>query len=84
LRLDCEVAESDRVLYTYGVDELVKEAVIVHHGSNVEGSVGWYVESWAACDPAEFPDSVIDLYGLQIWADAAGRRVLDRHRLPPG
>jgi hypothetical protein len=63
------------VLYTYEVDTLVKEAVIVHRGRNTAGSVGWYVESWAACDPAEFPDSVDAFHGLQIWTDARGRRV---------
>jgi hypothetical protein len=67
--------EGDRVLYTYEVDNLVKEAVIVHRGRAVDGNVGWYVESWAACDPAEFPDSVTDFYHLQIWTDARGRRV---------
>lgn len=67
--------EEDRVLYTYEVDRRVKQAYVVHHGRSIDGHTGWYVESEARCDFAEFPDTVTDELGLQIWTDAAGRRV---------
>lgn len=67
--------ETDRVLYTYELDQRVKLAYIVHRGLAVDGNTGWYVESWAWCDWAEFPPAVAEEVGLQIWSDTAGRRV---------
>ena len=67
--------EDDRVLYTYEVGRRVKEASIVHHGRSVDGHTGWYVESSARCDFAEFPDDVTQKLDLQIWTDRSGRRV---------
>jgi hypothetical protein len=69
--------EADRVLYVLEVNDVVKEAVIVHDGPATEGAggPGWYVESWAACDASEFSRSYTDSIGLQIWTDAAGRPV---------
>jgi len=37
--------------------------------------VGWGVESWATCDPAELPASVTDALGIGVWEDPSGRRV---------
>jgi len=67
--------EPDRVLYVYEVDRRVKQALIVHHGAALEGGSGWYVESWARCDWAELPPVLAEGLGLQVWTDAAGRRV---------
>jgi len=66
--------ERDRVLYVLAVRGLVKQAVIVHNGPATKGAggPGWYVESWASCDFAEFPASFTDSIGLQIWTDPAG------------
>ena len=68
-------AEPDRVLYTYEVDRRVKQAYIVHRGPAVDGKTGWYVESWARCDWAEFPPALVEEMGLQVWSDRSGRRV---------
>jgi hypothetical protein len=67
-------ATDDRVLYVLEVDGTVKEAVIVHDGPAAEGAggPGWYVESWAACNLAEFPRQYTDSIGLQVWTDASG------------
>lgn len=74
-----QVAKRDkhRILYVREVHGVVKQAVIVHNGPATEGAggPGWYVESWAACDASEFPRSVNDAAGLQIWTDAAGEPV---------
>lgn len=69
--------EPDRVLYTYEVDGVTKLAAILHHGpiGFHHERTGWYLESEATCDPAEFPDpAVIGLGQVQIWTDPAGQR----------
>lgn len=69
--------EESRVLYVLEVDGAIKQAVIVRDGPATEGAggPGWYVESWARCDYAEFPRSFTESLGLQIWTDSAGRPV---------
>lgn len=70
--------EKERVLFTLEVAGATKLAAIVRHGPIGYHSerTGWYLESWAVCDPAEFPDpSVIGMGDLQIWTDAQGERV---------
>lgn len=49
---------------------------MAHRGDSLDGHSGWYVESEARCDAAEFPDSVTRPTGVQIWTDARGVRVL--------
>lgn len=72
-----KAAESgDRVLYRYEPEGVARHALVAHHGDSVDGKTGWYVESWARCDPADFPDSVTGPTGMQIWTDAKGERVL--------
>jgi hypothetical protein len=61
------------VLYTFEVGGVVKLAVVTHRGTGVDGSTGWYVESWASCDLAELPDWVAARAGYQIWSDREGR-----------
>ena len=67
--------EPDRALYVLEVHDVVKQAVIVHHGPATSGAggPGWYVESWAHCDYSELPRSFTDSLGLQIWTDASGK-----------
>lgn len=60
-----------RVLYTYSVAGGPKAAVIV--ADNDEN--GWVVETFAACDPAEFDPSADDQLPVEIWLDAEGNRV---------
>jgi hypothetical protein len=69
--------DEDRMLYTYSVAGEPKAAVIVADSTTVplgtEG--GWVVETFAACDPAEFDPSVDDELPVEIWVDADGNRV---------
>lgn len=67
--------EEDRVLYTYEVGRQVKQAMIVRHGTAVDGRTGWYVESWARCDWAELPPALADDLGLEVWTDTSAQRV---------
>jgi len=67
--------EDDRVLYVYEVDRRIKQAMIVHRGTAIDGNTGWYVESWARCDWAELPPALAEGLGLQVWTDSSGRRV---------
>lgn len=66
--------EGDRVLYTYAVDGVVRQAAILHHGQAL-GGTGWYLESWARCDLSEFPDAVAEASGVEVWTDESGARV---------
>lgn len=72
--LEVAKTERDRVLYVLEVRGVVKRAFIVHNGPATKGAggTGWYLESWASCDYAEFPRSFTDSIGLQIWTDPAG------------
>ena len=69
--------EEDRILYVVEVGGQVKQAVIVRDGPATEGAggAGWYVESWAHCDPSELPRSFTDSIGQQIWTDSAEHAV---------
>ncbi len=78
-RVDLALAasETDRQLLTYEVDGRVLLAVVVHDGPAAEGTGGdgWYVESIARCDFAEFPEAVAEIPGFVrygIWTDADG------------
>ncbi|SDC07368.1 hypothetical protein [Nocardioides lianchengensis] len=67
----------DRVLYVVEADDgTPKQALVVHDGEGTEGAGGdgWYVESWAQCDPVELPAYAEEI-GLQVWTDADGRPV---------
>jgi hypothetical protein len=66
--------ESQRVLFTYDVDGVPKEAIIVRDGPTIDGD-GWYIESWARCDLSEFPRAVTDETGTQVWTDRDGKPV---------
>jgi len=71
-----ERVEGDRVLLSYDVDGLTKVAVIAADGiRDWNDDVGWGVESWGQCDPAELPAAVTDELGLAVWQDPEGRRV---------
>lgn len=73
--------ETDRVLFSYAAEGRTRQAVIVRFGSAVEGTgagadgMAWWVESWARCDIAEFPESVAADRHVEVWTDASGRRV---------
>lgn len=65
-----------RVLYSYDVGGSSKATVVVFSQvRDWQGETGWGVESWAMCDPAEFPAALTDEMGIEIWQDGAGHRV---------
>ncbi len=71
-----EREDGDRVLLSYDVDERTKIAFIAADGiKDYEDNVGWGVESWAQCDPAELPASVTEPAGIGVWKDGSGARV---------
>ncbi|WP_147392048.1 hypothetical protein [Amnibacterium setariae] len=72
--------DGDRVLFTTSYDGVARQAIIVRDGPSGPGTGakdghGWYVESFATCDLADFPESVSRARGVQVWTDADGTRV---------
>ncbi len=73
--------EEDRILYMLQVEGRNKQAVIVRHGPAVKGTgagpdgIAWWVESWARCNIAEFPDAVAAQRHVQVWTDDRGQRL---------
>jgi hypothetical protein len=66
----------DRVLLSYDVDRRSVITVIAHAKVvDVSHHSGWGVESWASCDPAEWPSREAERAGFQVWEDARGNRV---------
>lgn len=71
-----EREDDDRILLSWDVDERTKLAFIAWDDiHDYEGDTGWGIESWAQCDPAEFPDDVAEDMGYRVWEDADGHRV---------
>jgi hypothetical protein len=65
-----------RVLFSWDVDGRTKVAIIARDGmTDYLHRRGWGVESWAECDPAEFPASTTDALGIGVWQNRAGQRV---------
>lgn len=62
----------NRVLFSYDMSGDTKVAVIV--AENTEG-VGWSMETFAECDPAELPDAVTDELGIDVWVNEKNERV---------
>jgi len=67
--------DGPRQLSTYDVDGVPRLAVVFLHGTARYERVGWWIETWARCDIAEFPDEIAQSRGVQIWSDASGRRL---------
>jgi hypothetical protein len=71
-----EREDDHRVLLSYDIADRTKVAFVAFENvKDFDGDVGWGVEAWAACDPSEFPEGVTETLGIQVWEDAAGRRV---------
>ena len=71
-----ERVDGGRVLFSFDVDEQTKVAYIAADGiRDYNDDVGWGIEAWASCDPAEFPDRVTDDLGIRVWHDQQGDRV---------
>ncbi len=62
----------DRVLFTYAVGGKVKIAITVGPNPSEKGYV--WLQS-AECDPAELPPSADAFHHVEVWSDAAGKRV---------
>ncbi len=69
-----EREDAGRALLSYDVADRTKVAFIAAQEGTGDGK-GWRIESWAECDPAELPAEVTDDLGIEVWTDAAGRRV---------
>lgn len=71
-----EREDDGRVLFSYDVRGQTKVAFIAADSiRDFNDDEGWGIETWAQCDPSEFPASVTDALGIQVWEDAAGDRV---------
>lgn len=69
-----ERSAGNRVLLTFDVRGRTKVAIILRNGiTDYRDEVGWGVETWAACDPAEFPAATIAALDLGVWQDRGGR-----------
>lgn len=68
-------ADGPRQLWTYDVDGLPKLALVFLQGTARDQRVGWWIETWARCDIAEFPDAIARARGVQVWVDGSGRRL---------
>lgn len=68
--------DGDRVLLSLDVANRSKATIVVGDAiSDWRGDTGWGVESWAVCDPSEFPPSLDKELGVQVWERADGSRV---------
>jgi hypothetical protein len=72
--------DGDRVLFTTSYDGVARQALIVRDGPSGPGTGakhghGWFVESFAACDLADFPERVSADRGVQVWTDRNGVRI---------
>ncbi len=66
----------DRVLFSYDVGDDTRVAVIVADNiTGTSGESGWSMETFAQCDPAEFPPAVTDELGIQVWTNEQGERI---------
>jgi hypothetical protein len=61
--------DDGRLLYTYTVDNVPKVAVIIS-----DTLVGWEVETFASCDPAEYDPSDDGRLPMGVWTAADGQR----------
>ena len=71
-----EREDEGRVLFSFDVRGRTKVAFIVADSTrDFNEEEGWGVETWAQCDPAEFPASVTEAFDTQVWRDASGNRI---------
>lgn len=71
-----ERADGRRVLFSYDVAKRTRIAFIASDAiKDYTHHTGWGIESWAQCDPAEFPESVTKSLGIDVWQDASGARI---------
>ena len=82
-----EREDDGRALISYDAEDKTVIAFVMRDGQKdyYDDERGWVVESYAMCDPAEWPSHVTDELDIGVWSDAvrrarvgAGRRVLPR------
>ncbi len=66
--------EDERVMLTYEADDRILMALVFRDGPATEGAggPGWYLETSARCDFAEFPVAFAEKAGYQLWQDDDG------------
>ena len=71
-----ERSDEGHVLYSWDLgDRTLVSVVVADHVTDYNDDDGWGVESWAACNPAEWPAETTDALDMQIWTDVDGARV---------
>lgn len=71
-----EREDDGRVLFSYDVAERTKVAFVAADGlRDHRDDRGWGIESWAQCDPSEWPAAATDALDIGVWTDESGRRV---------
>ncbi len=66
--------EHNRAMLTYETEGRILMALVFRDGPATEGAggPGWYLESAARCDFAEFPEAFAERAGYQLWRDTEG------------
>ncbi len=71
-----EVERATRALLSYDVDGRTHAAVVVVKDETPrDPELLWGVETFAACDPAEFAPSADDDFPFRVWSNRDGQRV---------
>lgn len=65
-----------RALLSFDTDDRTTVAFVVADGiRDYRDETGWGVETWAQCDPSEWPAATTDALDIGIWTDADGARM---------
>ena len=65
-----------RALVSFDTDGRTTIAFVVADGiHDYRDETGWGLETWAQCDPSEWPAATTDALGLGIWTDPHGKRL---------
>lgn len=68
--------DDGRALLSFDADGRTVIAFVMHDGvTDYQDDEGWGVESYAMCDPAEWPPQVTDELDIGVWTDESGARV---------
>lgn len=71
-----EREDGDHALLSFDADGKTVIAFVMRDGlTDYQDDTGWGVESYAMCDPAQWPPQVTDELDIGVWADTSGARV---------